>query len=247
MSQTATQQALVIVPTFNERANIAEVARRLFEACGGRVGLLVVDDNSPDGTAEVVKQIAAGHEDVHLMERPGKLGLGSAYRAGFAWAIERGYEYVVEMDADLSHDPGDVPRLLEALATADLVIGSRYVAGGGTVNWGLVRRWLSRFGNVYARAWLGFKVADSTAGFRAYRTAWLAELGVESVASEGYAFQVEMTFRTYQARRRITEVPITFVERAQGNSKMSKRIVLEALVRIAGWGLSARRNRPAHP
>ncbi|MEA2453354.1 MAG: dolichol-phosphate mannosyltransferase [Actinomycetota bacterium] len=238
------QQALVIVPTYNERENINEVARRLFDAAGGRVSLLVVDDGSPDGTAEVVKQIAAGPHDVHLIERPFKQGLGSAYRTGFAWAMDRGYEAVVEMDADLSHDPADVPRLLDALeAGADLVIGSRYVRGGGTRNWGVFRRWLSKGANVYSRAWLGFDVKDSTAGFRAYRTSWLEDLGLDTVSSEGYAFQVEMTFRTFQARRRIVEVPITFVERERGNSKMSKKIVGEALLRIARWGIHARKDR----
>ncbi|MEA2516483.1 MAG: dolichol-phosphate mannosyltransferase [Actinomycetota bacterium] len=237
----ATERALVIVPTYNERANVAEMARRLFDAAGGRVSLLVVDDSSPDGTAEIVKQIAEGPNDVHLLQRPGKQGLGSAYRAGFEWALEHGYESVVEMDADLSHDPADVPRLLDALAGADLVIGSRYVAGGGTRNWSKLRMWLSRGANVYARAWLGFDVRDSTAGFRAYRTGWLQELDMSSVTSEGYAFQVEMTFRTYQAGKRIVEVPITFIERVEGRSKMSRRIVLEALLKIAGWGVRSRR------
>jgi dolichol-phosphate mannosyltransferase len=239
----ATERALVIVPTYNERESIPEVARRLFAATTNDVELLVVDDGSPDGTAEIVKQIAAGTRAVHLIERAEKQGLGSAYRLGFAWALERGYWAVVEMDADLSHDPGDVPRLLQALEAADVVIGSRYVPGGGTRNWNLLRRWLSRGANVYARVWLGFKIADSTAGFRAYRTAWLRELGVDSVTSEGYAFQVEMTFRAHRAGKRIVEVPITFVERTTGRSKMSRRIVAEALVRIARWGATARSRR----
>ena len=237
-------RVLVIVPTYNERESIQEVARRLFDATGPEVELLVIDDGSPDGTAAIVRQMAtAGPRAVHLLERRGKQGLGSAYRLGFEWAIERGYWAAVEMDADLSHDPADVPRLLEALEHADLAIGSRYVPGGGTRNWGLLRRWLSRFGNIYARAWLGFKIADSTAGFRAYRMAWLSELDVDSVHSEGYAFQVEMTFRTHQAGKRITEVPITFVERETGRSKMSRRIVAEALLRIARWGLKVRLGR----
>ena len=240
MIATDTARALVIVPTYNERESITEVARRLFDATGARVDLLVIDDGSPDGTAELVKQIAADRPEIHLVERPGKMGLGSAYRTGFAWALERGYWAAVEMDADLSHDPADVPRLLDALEHADLVIGSRYVPGGGTRNWGLSRRLLSRFGNVYARMWLGFKVRDATAGFRAYRMAWLEELGLTTVLSEGYAFQVEMTFRTHLAGKRIAEVPITFVERTTGASKMSKRIVAEALLRIARWGIARR-------
>ena len=243
MTIVDTARALVIVPTYNERENIAEVARRLFEAAGGRVALLVVDDGSPDGTAEVVKQISTGSDEIHLIERAAKQGLGSAYRIGFVWALDHGYEAVVEMDADLSHDPADVPRLLDALEDADLVIGSRYVPGGGTRNWGLMRRLLSRFGNLYSRAWLGFKVKDSTAGFRAYRSDWLREVDLSTAASDGYAFQVEMTFRTFRAGKRIAEIPITFVERTQGRSKMSKKIVIEALIRIARWGLTARRHR----
>ena len=239
----STKRALVIVPTYNERESVAEAARKLFAATDDDVELLVVDDGSPDGTAEIVRQIAAGPRAVHLLERPGKQGLGSAYRLGFSWALERDYWAAVEMDADLSHDPDDVPRLLAALEDADVVIGSRYVPGGGTRNWGLLRRWLSRFGNVYARLWLGFKVADSTAGFRAYRTAWLRELDVASVTSEGYAFQVEMTWRAHRVGKRIVEVPITFTERATGRSKMSRRIVAEALIRIARWSLSARLGR----
>jgi dolichol-phosphate mannosyltransferase len=244
MAVVATDLArvLVIVPTYNERENIPEVARRLFDATDDRVDLLVIDDGSPDGTAEIVKQIASGPHPVHLVERDGKQGLGSAYRLGFRWALERGYEAVVEMDADLSHDPADVPRLIDALEHADLAIGSRYVPGGGTRNWGLPRRLLSRFGNVYARAWLGFDVKDATAGFRAYRTDWLREADLDSVRSEGYAFQVEMTFRTHRAGKRIVEVPITFVERETGSSKMSKKIVLEALLRIARWGIGRARS-----
>ena len=238
------ERALVIVPTYNERESITEVARKLFEATDDDVELLVVDDGSPDGTAEIIRQVAAGPRPVHLLERAGKQGLGSAYRLGFEWALDRDYWAVVEMDADLSHDPADVPRLLAALRSADVVIGSRYVSGGGTRNWGRMRRLLSQFGNVYARAWLGFDIADSTAGFRAYRTQWLRELGVDSVASEGYAFQVEMTFRAHRAGKRIIEVPITFVERTTGRSKMSRRIVAEALIRIARWGVRARFRRP---
>lgn len=231
------EQVLVIVPTYNERDTIAEVARRLFDACGDSVDLLVVDDASPDGTAELVKQIAAGPHGIHLIERAGKQGLGSAYIAGFRWALEGGYRAVIEMDADLSHDPADVPRLIDALADADVVIGSRYVPGGGTRNWGRLRLWLSRGGNAYARACLGLRVRDATAGFRAYTTELLSTLDLAAVVSEGYAFQVEMTWRAQRAGRRIVEIPITFVERTTGRSKMSRRIVLEALVRIAKWGL----------
>ncbi|MDQ4065221.1 MAG: glycosyltransferase, partial [Actinomycetota bacterium] len=182
---TDIDRALVIVPTYNERDSIAEVARRLFETNDDRIELLVIDDGSPDGTAEIVRQLAAGPHPIHLVERPGKLGLGSAYISGFRWAIERGYAAVVEMDADLSHDPADVVRLLDALADADLAIGSRYVSGGGTRNWSRARTLLSKGGNLYARALLGFDVRDSTAGFRAYRTSFLEKQDLASVTSEG--------------------------------------------------------------
>ena len=236
-------QALVIVPTYNEREAIPEVIRRLFDAAGDRVDLLVVDDGSPDGTAELVKHLAEGPHEISLLERSGKLGLGTAYVAGFKWAIERGYRAVVEMDADLSHDPADVPRLLDALEQADLVIGSRYIEGGSVGNWGALRRMLSGAGNLYARAWLGYRVKDSTSGFRAYRTSMLATQNLDSIRSEGYSFQIEMTRRVHRSSGRIVEVPITFIERAHGKSKMSRRIVIEALASVTGWGIKDRFGR----
>lgn len=237
-------KALVIVPTYNERATILEVARRLFDAAGDTVELMVVDDNSPDGTREVVRKLAEGPHPIHMIERSGKQGLGSAYITAFKWALDRDYRAVVEMDADLSHDPGDVPRLLDAIDEAELVIGSRYVPGGGTRNWSRAREALSRGGNLYARMWLGFDIADSTAGFRAYRTDFLRTQDLDSVNSEGYAFQVEMTRRVHRAGGRIVEVPIVFTERTLGRSKMSRRIVLEALVKVARWGIADRFGRP---
>jgi glycosyltransferase involved in cell wall biosynthesis len=231
---------LVIVPTFNERESIATAVHRLFDACPDGVELLVVDDRSPDATADVVKDLAGENDRIHLIERARKLGLGSAYVAGFRWAIDRGYRAVVEMDADLSHDPADVPRLLAGLADADLVIGSRYVQGGGVGNWGRARRILSQAGNLYARAWLGFDVRDSTSGFRAYRVAALTEQDLAGVRSEGYAFQIEMVRRFYRAGKHIAEVPITFVERGAGRSKMSRGIVFEAIGRVTEWGLRDR-------
>lgn len=236
-------RSLVIVPTYNEVDSIGEVAGRLFEAVGPRVDLLVVDDGSPDGTAELVNQMAQGPHPIHLMERSHKQGLGTAYVAGFRWAIERDYDSVVEMDADLSHDPADVPRLLHRLQEADLVVGSRYVAGGRVQNWGLVRRLLSLAGNLYARMWLGYGVRDSTSGFRAYKLAALEREDLGSLRSEGYAFQIEMTRRIHLAGGKMIEVPITFVERAKGKSKMSRRIVLEAMWRVTLWGLSDRFRR----
>ena len=232
--------ALVIVPTYNESGSIAEVVERLFAACPDGVELLVVDDASPDGTAGILRDLAGDNDRIHLLERPHKLGLGTAYVTGFEWAIARGYQAVVEMDGDLSHDPADVPRLLAALEDADLVIGSRYVPGGGVGNWGRARRLLSRAGNLYARAWLGFGVRDSTSGFRAYRNAALSEQDLARVRSEGYAFQIEMTRRLHRAGRRIVEVPITFVERRTGRSKMNRTIVVEAMARVTAWGVRDR-------
>lgn len=238
-----TAQALVIVPTYNERGPIAELIRRLFEAAGDDVDLLVVDDASPDGTADLVRELGSGPHGVHLLEREGKLGLGSAYLAGFRWALERGYRAAVEMDADLSHDPADVPRLLLGLDEADLVIGSRYVPGGEIRNWGVVRRRLSLTGNWYARRMLRLPVNDSTSGFRAYSTAILAGHELQGVASQGYSFQIEMTHKVWRWGGRIRELPITFVERASGRSKMSRRIVIEAIWLVTRWGIGDRLNR----
>lgn len=232
----------MIVPTYNERDSIGEVARRLFTACREGVDLLVVDDGSPDGTASYVKSLAAESPyEIHVIERSHKQGLGTAYVTGFRWGLERGYWALVEMDADLSHDPADVPRLLERLQSgADLAIGSRYVEGGGTENWGPLRRLLSSGGNLYARLWLGYPVMDSTAGFRAYRASVLEAQDLSTVRSEGYGFQVEMTRRVWRAGGTIAEVPITFTERVAGKSKMSRRIVAEALVQVTRWGLADR-------
>ena len=241
-------RALVIVPTYNERESIGEVARRLFEAAGDDVELLVVDDGSPDGTAEQVKHLAQGPHAIHLIERSHKQGLGTAYVTGFRWGLERGYWALVEMDADLSHNPADVPRLLARLrAGADLAIGSRYVDGGGTENWGPLRRGLSTAGNLYARAWLGYPVRDSTAGFRAFRAETLAAQDLSTVRTEGYGFQIEMTRRVWHAGGTIEEVPIVFTERIAGKSKMSRRIVVEALAQVTRWGIRDRfgRSRPA--
>jgi dolichol-phosphate mannosyltransferase len=236
-------KALVIVPTYNESGSIREVSRRLFDATRDRADLLIVDDGSPDGTADVVKELQSADARIHLLERPGKLGLGTAYVTGFRWALERGYDTVVEMDADLSHDPADVPRLLDALDRADAVIGSRYVPGGGVGNWGRTRRALSGAGNLYARAWLGYRVRDSTSGFRAYRTEVLRKIDLDEVHSQGYSFQVELTRRFHKAGATIAEVPITFIERATGKSKMSRRIVAEALLAVTRWGMADRFGR----
>lgn len=239
MNTSAPRRGLVIVPTYNEAESIRDVVARLFAAAGD-MSLLVIDDGSPDGTADVVRDLARGPNDIHLLERGGKQGLGTAYVMGFSWAIEHGYDVVVEMDADLSHDPSDVPRLVEALDHADLAIGSRYVDGGRVENWSALRRWLSLGGNLYARMWLGFGVKDSTSGFRAYRVAALETHDLALLRSEGYAFQIEMTRRLHRSGATIREVPITFVERETGISKMSKKIVIEAVVSVTRWGIRDR-------
>jgi dolichol-phosphate mannosyltransferase len=229
--------ALVIVPTYNEKDSLSRLIPRLFSSAGPGIELLVVDDASPDGTAAAVRELQERYGGVHLMERPAKQGLGTAYLAGFRWALARGYSAVVEMDADLSHDPADVTRLLEGLKQADLVVGSRYVPGGGIEDWGALRRLLSRAGNLYARKLLGFDVLDSTSGFRAYRASTLSSLLDDEINSEGYSFQIELTWRVHLGGGSIAEVPIIFVERSQGTSKLSRAIVLEALVRVTWWGL----------
>lgn len=237
----AGREALVVIPTYNEAGSISEVIERLLAAVHPAVHVLVVDDGSPDGTARIVEEIsAADPERVHLLRRAAKMGLGRAYVSGFKWALERGYRAVVEMDADLSHDPAVAPRLLDALENADLAIGSRYVPAGHIENWGSFRRFLSQWGNGYARLLLGFGVRDSTSGFRAFRSEMLSRLDLDHMRSEGYAFQIETTRRVHRAGGRITEVPITFTERVAGRSKMSRRIVLEALWRVTAWGLQDR-------
>jgi dolichol-phosphate mannosyltransferase len=229
-------RALVVVPTYNEAHAIQEVARRLFSAVGERVDLLVVDDASPDGTARAVRAI--GSPRVHLIERPFKMGLASAYLTAFAWALEHDYDAVVEMDGDLSHDPGVVQHLIDALADADLVIGSRWVEGGDVTNWGRLRVALSRAGNMYTRAVLGAPVNDWTSGYRAYRSSWLASADLGDISSQGYAFQIEMTRRVIGSGGSIVEIPIVFVERAEGASKISPGIVAEAALSVAAWGVS---------
>ncbi|GAA2877528.1 polyprenol monophosphomannose synthase [Streptosporangium fragile] len=242
-------RVLVIVPTYNERENLPVIIRRLREAVP-EAHLLVADDDSPDGTGEVADELAAGDGHVHVLHRPGKQGLGAAYIAGFHWGLAEGYGVLVEMDADGSHQPEELPKLLDALADgADLAIGSRYVPGGKVVNWPASREFLSRGANVYTRMMLGLPVRDATAGFRAYRAATLEKVGLDDVQSQGYCFQVDLTLRTARNGLRVTEVPITFVERVAGASKMSRSIMAEAFWRITMWGvtgLPARLRRRRH-
>ena len=244
-------RALVVVPTYNEAASLPRVVERLRAAAAtaeDEIDLLIVDDNSPDGTGQVADDLAAQSEGIDVLHRAGKAGLGSAYRAGFAWGLERGYDALCEMDADLSHDPADVPRLLAALRGADLVIGSRYVPGGGVVDWPWHRRALSKGGNRYVQTMTGMPVQDATAGFRAFRASVLTALDLSTVRSDGYSFQLEMALRTWRLGFRVMEVPITFVERTEGASKISRAIVVEALWRVMQWGLQGpRRSAGVHP
>jgi dolichol-phosphate mannosyltransferase len=232
----------VIIPTYNERGNLEPITARLRTAIPG-ADLLVVDDNSPDGTGEIADKLAAGDPHVHVLHRPGKGGLGAAYIAGFGWAMERGYGVLVEFDADGSHQPEQLPSLISALDRADLVIGSRWVPGGTVQNWPRSREILSRGGNTYARLMLGIKVRDATAGFRAYRASALEAIGIAGVLSQGYCFQIDLVLRVLRAGLTVTEVPITFVERTEGTSKMSRAIVAEALWRVTQWGVAGRLRR----
>jgi len=233
------QPVLVVVPTYNERDNLGPILTRLHAALPS-VDALVVDDGSPDGTGELADKLAAGDDRVHVLHRTEKAGLGAAYIAGFRWGMARDYQVLVEMDADGSHAPEDLPRLLDALTDADLVIGSRYVPGGRVVNWPRSREILSRGGNIYSKLALGVRINDITAGYRAYRRRVLEKLELDDVASHGYCFQVDLTWRTVRAGFTIVEVPITFTEREIGTSKMSGNIVREALLRVTQWGLKHR-------
>jgi len=229
----------VIVPTYNERENLEPIVGRV-RASVAAADILVIDDNSPDGTGEVADKLAAADPHVHVLHRQAKSGLGSAYVTGFGWALDRGYGVLVEMDADGSHDPAELPALLAALEHADLVIGSRWVPGGTVLNWPKSREILSRGANTYARIMLGIGIRDATAGYRAYRADTLRAVGLEQVISRGYCFQIDLVLRSLRAGLAVTEVPITFTERTRGASKMSKAIVAEAFWRVTQWGVAAR-------
>jgi len=231
---------LVVIPTYQEAENIAVVLQRV-RAAAPTVSVLVVDDGSPDGTADLAESVGREVGEVSVLRRTHKAGLGSAYRAGFEQGLAMGHDVLLEMDADLSHDPSDVPRLLQAVADgAALAIGSRYVAGGGTPNWPWHRLLLSRWGNRYVGLVLGLRVSDATAGFRAYRADMLETIDYQTTSADGYAFQVEMAYRVRRAGGAITEVPITFSDRVRGTSKMSGRIVIEAMVLVTWWAFRDR-------
>jgi dolichol-phosphate mannosyltransferase len=236
------QRILVIIPTYNESENVERIVARTRTAVP-TANILIADDNSPDGTGKLADALAAADDHVHVMHRIGKEGLGAAYLAGFEWGLRHGYDILVEMDADGSHQPEQLPRLLEALPDADLVLGSRWVAGGSVVNWPKSREVLSRGGNLWTRIALGIPLKDATGGYRAFRRATLLGLGLDNVASAGYCFQVDLAWRALKAGFRVVEVPITFVEREYGDSKMSQRIVIEALVRTTAWGIAHRANQ----
>jgi dolichol-phosphate mannosyltransferase len=230
---------VVLIPTYNERENLPLIVSRM-RAAMPEADILVLDDNSPDGTGSVADQLATDDDQVRVLHRECKEGLGAAYLAGFAWALDKGYDALVEMDADGSHQPEQLRTLLAALADADVVLGSRWVPGGSVVNWPIHRKALSRGGNLYVRVLLGMPIGDATGGFRAYRASTLRALDLQDVASLGYCFQVDLAWRAIHAGLRVVEVPITFVEREIGDSKMSQDIVNESLRNITMWGAKYR-------
>jgi dolichol-phosphate mannosyltransferase len=237
------ERALVIIPTYNERRNVQRIVESVLEQ-DRRLEVLVIDDGSPDGTGDVADAIAAGNARVHVLHRPGKLGLGTAYVRGFRWALDHGYDYVFEMDADFSHDPAHLPQFLRAIENADLVLGSRYRNGKVTVvNWPITRLMLSYMANVYARAITGLRLWDSTGGFKCFRRQVLEAIDLQDVRSNGYAFQIEMSFRAWRKAFRIVEIPIVFTDRTEGESKMSRRIMWEAIWmvwRLRWWAMTGR-------
>jgi dolichol-phosphate mannosyltransferase len=239
MTPSSLTRILVVIPTYNERENLPLIVAGV-RAIAKNVDILIADDNSPDGTGEVADQLAATDSAVKVLHRAKKSGLGAAYLEAFAWAKDQGYEVVVEMDADGSHRPIDLVKILAELENNDVVLGSRWVNGGSVVNWPKSRELLSRVGNLYTRIWLGIPLRDATGGFRAYRMSAIEKLDISGVESQGYCFQVDMAWRAVRAGLRVAEIPITFVEREIGESKMDQSIVKEALWRVTQWGITKR-------
>ena len=239
MSTANIGKVLVVIPTYNELENLPIIVAGV-RAAAPEVQILIADDNSPDGTGEVADGLAAQDNAVQVLHRATKSGLGAAYLEAFQWAKTNEFDVVVEMDADGSHSPADLVKILAALTNSDVVLGSRWVKGGQVVNWPRSRELLSRGGNLYTRLWLGIPLKDATGGFRAYRMTALAKIDVSKVESQGYCFQVDMAWRVVRSGLRVIEVPITFVEREFGESKMSQAIVKEALWRVTQWGLAQR-------
>lgn len=232
-------RTLVVMPTYNEVENLSGMVKRV-HAANPEVHLLVVDDNSPDRTGQLADDLAASDERVHVLHRPGKAGLGAAYRAGFSWGIEHGYDVLVEMDADGSHQPEQLPNLLAQIGNYDVVLGSRWVRGGSVVNWPLSRKILSVGGNVYARLLLGMRIHDATGGFRVFTRNAIEQMNLLNGDSQGYVFQVDSSYRATRQKLRVREVPIEFVERVAGVSKMSGNIVLEAMLEVTRWAIAYR-------
>lgn len=233
---------LVVIPTYNEAENIENITARM-RASNKDVHILIADDNSPDGTGEIADRLAEADDHIHVLHRKGKEGLAAAYIAGFNWGLDKGYDVLVEHDADGSHQPEQLRRLLDALQHADMVKGSRYIKGGKTVNWPWHRWLLSKLGNVWVNFWLPVKVKDATGGYNAFRADTLRAVDLAGVQAAGYAFQIDMTWRVKQAGLKVVEVPITFIEREVGTSKMSNKIVIEAMLLVARWGLNYRKGQ----
>lgn len=231
------RNTVIIIPTYNERENLENIVAAIHGVVP-HVHILVVDDNSPDGTGQIADELSAGDERIQVLHRAGKAGLGKAYLAGFQWSLGRDYERIFEMDADFSHDPKYLPAMLEAAESADMVVGSRYVKGGGTRDWGLLRRFVSRGGGLYARTILGMSVQDLTAGFICYRRETLEAIDLEAVSSTGYVFQIELKYRVHKKGLEIVEVPIVFPDRVAGESKMTPDIAREAVTQV--WKLRFR-------
>ena len=231
------KRCLVIIPTFNEADNLPRLLPIILNL-GSHFNILIVDDNSPDGTAKLVKEMQKTEQRIHLIERPGKMGLGTAYVAGFKFALANGFDYIFEMDADFSHDPAELPRLLAKAEEFDLVIGSRYIEGVNVVNWPMKRLLLSYFANIYTRVITGMPVRDATGGFKCFRRKVLESIDLDAIHSTGYSFQIEMSFKSWRKGFRVCEIPIVFVDRRIGVSKMSKKIVYEAVWMV--WRLKLR-------
>ncbi len=228
-------KVLVIIPTYNEKNNILKVLETVLSLNISQLDILVIDDNSPDGTAELVEEAMTKYPNIHLIKRPGKLGLGTAYVTGFRYALEKSYDYIMEMDADLSHDPKEIPHFLQAMDEADLVIGSRYLTGVNVINWPLMRLFISVMASKYTRMITGMPFRDCTSGYKCFRRTILETIPLDKISSNGYSFQIEMNFKTWKRGFRIKEIPIIFYDRTHGSSKMSKRIILEAMVVV--WKL----------
>lgn len=227
-------KAIVVIPTYNESKNIIKMIDKIFSVQSD-IDILVVDDNSPDGTGKLVKEKMQSTDKLHIIERAGKMGLGTAYLAGFKYALDSGYGYIMEMDADFSHNPDEIPNFLKYIQDYDLVLGSRYIKGVNVVNWPLKRLLLSYFANLYTRIITGMRIKDATGGFKCFRATVLSQINFDEVKSNGYSFQIEMTYRLWKKGAKVKEIPITFVDRMEGVSKMSKKIVYEAIFMV--WKL----------